>query len=472
MSFTEVAFLPFLATVLILQFLLKKHSHRIIMLCLASYIFYGWWNIEFLGLIIFSSLVDYILGARIYNAKVPLHRKLLLALSLTTNLGLLGVFKYTNFFIDSLNTVAGWIGVEFAAVPMDITLPVGISFYTFQTLSYTLDIYRGNLNPEERPTHFFFFVAAFPQLVAGPIVRAADFLPQLRHDFRNNRDYSGVGLILYGLFKKLVLADTLGYLLVDKVFADPSAHSGTALWIGIYAYAFQIFLDFSAYSDIAIGVGKLLGLEFPLNFNAPYIARNIGDFWQRWHISLSTWFRDYLYLPLGGNRVSLGRWCLNIAAVFLLSGLWHGANITFVLWGGIHGTIYMVERWLTTLNKQRVKPLSVPVWCQVFITFHLVVFAWIFFRAQDLANATEYLSGLIHGGFSLSFLADNIFALVALATAAVLHVAVEPHVHRFSVNFTRAPLVFQSAVVLALGIAAYATAEADIAHAAFIYFQF
>ncbi|MCK6552934.1 MBOAT family protein, partial [Myxococcota bacterium] len=401
MNFAEPIFLPFLLIVLVLDRALTSKRRRVTMLLVASCVFYGWWNVKLLPLLFVTAVLDFFLARVLDQTDDPGRRRGIIVLSVVANLGLLGYFKYTNFAISTLNDVAVWAGRTTPLFdPIDVLLPVGISFYTFQSMSYTLDVYRRELKPDPSLPRFLCFVTLFPQLVAGPIVRAAELLPQLADDHENRRE-PAIFLILYGLFKKVVIADTLGAVLVDPVFAAPAEHSAAALWLAAYGYAFQIFCDFSGYSDIAIGCGRLIGFEFPKNFHAPYLSPSIGDFWRRWHMTLGTWFRDYVYVPLGGNRGTLRRWLFASLAVFLLSGLWHGASYNFVIWGAIHGVLFVAERlwgrWRKTPSRAAAHGRGLGRALRVVLTFHVVTLAWIFFRAQGLGNALDFLRGLTRG---------------------------------------------------------------------------
>jgi D-alanyl-lipoteichoic acid acyltransferase DltB (MBOAT superfamily) len=364
-------------------------------LVLASYVFYGWWDWRFLGLIIFSTLVDYTVAKQ--GSKVRL------AVSLAANLGVLGFFKYYNFFVESWMEAWLSVGVEMHASTMQIILPVGISFYTFQTLSYSIDVYRGKLQPTRDLISFAAFVGFFPQLVAGPIERAKVLLPQIERPrtFDSALAISGLRLMLWGMFKKVVVADTCARY-ADAIFSDPSSHSGPTLMLGAIYFSFQIYGDFSGYSDIAIGTSRLFGIKLSTNFSFPYFSRDIAEFWRRWHISLSSWFRDYLYIPLGGSRGSKLKVLRNVAIIFLVSGLWHGANWTFVVWGGVHAALFIP---LVLLGKNsryssevvadgRSLPTILELW-QMVSTFVLVTLAWVFFRAATVGEAWSYIKGIL-----------------------------------------------------------------------------
>jgi len=394
MLFNSFTFLIFLPIVFILYWFLLKKSFKAqnILLLIASYVFYGWWDYRFLSLIFASTLVDYFVGLKLSKTEKKASRKWLLAISLLFNLGLLCYFKYANFFIDSWVEAWGSIGVNFNISSLNVILPVGISFYTFQTLSYTIDIYRKQLQPTSSFFRFATYVAFFPQLVAGPIERAAHLLPQFDRKRIFDFEYakSGISLILWGMFKKVVIADNCAFF-VNQIFNDISGQSSAELAIGAVLFGFQIYGDFSGYSDIAIGVARLFGFDLMTNFRFPYFSKNIPEFWRRWHISLSTWFRDYLYIPLGGSRGGLLMKIRNIFAIFLVSGLWHGANWTFVIWGGIHAALYL-PTLLSKAPKRKVsnnefKFSQLPA---MLYTFIAVMLAWVFFRAANVSQALDY----------------------------------------------------------------------------------
>jgi alginate O-acetyltransferase complex protein AlgI len=389
MLFTEFAFLLFLAVVFAGHWALRGLAPRKAWLLVASYAFYAGWDWRFLGLILASTVIDYVVGRVLSRPVAPAGRgarRAWLVLSLVTNLGLLAAFKYYDFFAESAAELLGALGVETTSHRLELILPVGISFYTFQTLSYTIDIYRGRLEAVRSPLDFALFVAFFPQLVAGPIVRATSFLPQLVAP----RRFADVGwraaatLFLVGYVKKACVADNVA-VVVDGVFAAPEAWGAGAKWLALALYSIQIYCDFSGYSDMAIATAAAFGYRLPLNFDFPYLSASVTEFWRRWHISLSTWFRDYLYIPLGGNRGGPARTYLNLFLVFLLCGLWHGASWNFVVWGLIHGVFLVLER--AGLVKAR-GALGL-VW-----TLLVVMLAWVFFRSPDLPSSTAYVAGL------------------------------------------------------------------------------
>tara|TARA_B100000029_G_C17561766_1_gene953648 strand:- start:252 stop:1718 length:1467 start_codon:yes stop_codon:yes gene_type:complete len=403
MLFNELAFLLFFPVVVGLHFLLP-HKHRWALLLVASYFFYMWWEPAYAVLIFSSTVVDYVAGLRMAAKADRRDRRTWLWLSLVVNLGLLFAFKYFNFFSRSLGSVFQWFEQPYSVPDLDVLLPVGISFYTFQTLSYTIDVYRGRLEPEAHFGRFALYVSFFPQLVAGPIERAGNLLPQFRVEQSLEPDNvrQGAFLMLLGMFKKVVVADQLATI-VTPVYANPELYSGPILVFATLCFAFQIYCDFSGYSDIAIGAARVLGYRIMVNFHRPYAARDIGEFWGRWHISLSTWFRDYVYLPLGGNRVKRSRWITNIMIVFLVSGMWHGANWTFLVWGGLHGSYYLIRALWRPCRERCLGAIGLRsegrVWSTMALclTFVSVCLAWVFFRAADLSTAGTILSGMTEG---------------------------------------------------------------------------
>ncbi len=403
MLFNSLVFAVFLPLVFsVYWFALSRHLRlQNLFLLVASYVFYGWWDWRFLSLIFLSSAVDYAVGVRLAGATRLMSRRLLLATSLTVNLGALGFFKYFDFFADSFTDLIGAVGFQAHPFTLNVILPVGISFYTFQTLSYTIDVYRGKIEPTRDPISFFAFVSFFPQLVAGPIERASNLLPQFQRVRRFDADAASDGTrqILWGLFKKIVVADTCaGY--VNDIFANYQSLEPGALLLGAVYFAFQIYGDFSGYSDIAIGTARLFGFRLMRNFAYPYFSRDIAEFWRRWHISLSSWFRDYLYIPMGGSRVSRDKAIRNILIVFVVSGFWHGANWTFLAWGLLNG-LYFIPLFLRSRNRKHLDVVAagrvLPTFhqgAQMLSTFALTVVAWIFFRSPSIGDALQYLARL------------------------------------------------------------------------------
>lgn len=415
MVFNSFAFAVFFVAVYGLYLAtLRRLRAQNLMLLLASNVFYGWWDYRFLGLLWLSTLIDYFLARRLDRrqggiadtdapyADSPRARHALMVGSVVVNLGILGFFKYFNFFADSTAALLSGLGLHLHPRTLNIILPVGISFYTFQSLSYTIDVYRGRIRAVPHLLDFALFVSFFPQLVAGPIVRASEFIPQVlrRRRLEYTQVCEGGYLILWGLFQKMVIADNLARL-VDRVF-DPSTHvqDGQLVLLGTYAFAVQIYCDFAGYTDIARGCAKLMGFEFALNFNLPYVARNPSDFWRRWHISLSSWLRDYLYIPLGGNRGGTWHTSFNLMATMVLGGLWHGAAWTFVIWGTYHGLLLIVHRalkpWLDALAARtpaRLHPFGRIL--AVIGFFQLTCLGWLFFRAESVAQIGAMLSALL-----------------------------------------------------------------------------
>ncbi|MBA4146109.1 MAG: membrane-bound O-acyltransferase family protein, partial [Cytophaga sp.] len=367
----------------------KHHRAKLTFVTLFSlYFYYKSSGIYFL-ILIGSTVVDYALANLIYNEKIQWKRYLLLVFSLIINLGMLGYFKYTNFLHEIFSGLAG-----IPYHPFDIFLPVGVSFFTFQSLSYTIDIYRGHLKPVDNIFDYAFFVSFFPQLVAGPIVRAVDFIPQIYKPTFVTREMLGRGIFLIctGMFKKVIISDYISLNFVDRIFDAPTLYTGLENLFGVYGYALQIYCDFSGYSDMAIGIALLLGFHFPLNFDSPYQSKNITEFWRRWHISLSTWLRDYLYISLGGNRKGKVRTYINLFLTMVLGGLWHGASFRYILWGALHGAALALHKFYSSLGITLFKTESKGVkkithlLC-VIITFHFVCFCWIFFRAANMTIA-------------------------------------------------------------------------------------
>jgi alginate O-acetyltransferase complex protein AlgI len=404
MIFTELRFVFFFFLVFAVHWALRGRRGRQAWLLAASYVFYGAWDPRFLGLIILSTAIDYGVAIALAREGRDRARRALLGLSLAANLGLLGFFKYYGFFAASLADLLGWLGLPGSLPVLEIILPVGISFYTFQTLSYTIDVYRRRLEPERDPLAFALFVAFFPQLVAGPIVRASEFLPLLarRLSLSDVKWRAALWLFLAGYFKKAVVSDNFAPY-VDAFFHAPGDFGAATAWLGVILYAAQIYCDFSGYSDMARGAAGLLGYDLPLNFRRPYLATSPREFWQRWHISLSTWLRDYLYIPLGGNRGSRGRTALNLMITMLLGGLWHGAAWGFVLWGGIHGAA-LAAGALWRKKDERPKRSGAALLAGWALTLLLVLTTWVLFRADSLPAAGRVfavLLGLGEGTFSL-----------------------------------------------------------------------
>ncbi len=404
MLFNSIDFLFFLPIVFVVYWGVFRNNYQYQngSIVLASYIFYGWWDVRFLALIVFSSVLDFGIGLKIDQTKNTKIKKRWLWLSLSANLGILGFFKYYNFFIDSFVQGFTFFGISLETTHMQIILPVGISFYTFQTLSYTIDIFRNQLKPTRNIVAFLAFVSFFPQLVAGPIERARHLLPQFhkKRTFNYSESVDGLKQFLWGLFKKVVIADSCAEM-ADWAFAHADTYSGSSLYLGAIFFAFQIYGDFSGYSDMAIGTAKLFNFRLQQNFAFPYFSRNIAEFWRRWHISLSTWFRDYLYIPLGGSRGNKWSTIRNVCIVFVISGFWHGANWTFIGWGVLHALFFLPlilqkknRTYLDTVASNSVFPSFKEI-VQMLITFNLVTFAWILFRATDIHQAILIYSKIL-----------------------------------------------------------------------------
>ncbi len=399
-------------------FLAEYRTCRKLFLLAASYLFYGWWDWRFLFLIAACTLVNH--GAVLAMQRWGVHRwqrRSFLIAALAFDLGVLGFFKYYSFFVLSAYSALHQVGLPCALPLLDVILPVGISFFTFQAMSYTIDVYRRELSVADGLLDFATYLAFFPQLVAGPIVRASVLLPQIAESPDRRQIDAGRAsvLILSGLFKKVVVANALAQCLVDRVFANPTAYSGPDVLLGVYGYAVQIYCDFSAYSDIAIGVALLLGFRFPVNFNAPYFTTSFRGFWRRWHISLSTWLRDYLFIPMGGSRGGKFKTYRNLAITFLLGGLWHGAQWRFVAWGGLHGLYLIVER---VLERSGRLPSRVERLFRGALVFHLVCLAWVFFRAETFEDGWMLLKQLGNWSSASSLWTLSTMSMVGLGFAS------------------------------------------------------
>ncbi|MCB0517423.1 MAG: MBOAT family protein [Saprospiraceae bacterium] len=475
MIFNSLTFLVFVAAFLPVYFMLKGRA-RLWWSLAGSYLFYGWWDWRFLTLIAISTLVDYYLGLRMGQTEGEKERKHLIWMSMVLNLGFLGFFKYFNFFTDSFVSMLQGFGLNPSIHTLNIILPVGISFYTFQSMSYTIDVYRRQLEAEPSLLKFATFVAFWPQLVAGPIVRASDFLPQFQkdHDWDWNRFTSGTAQVLWGFFKKVAIADSLAPF-VDQCWHEPMAFTSVNLWIAVIFYAFQIYCDFSGYSDIAIGFARILGFDFPENFRTPYFSQNFSEFWRRWHISLSSWLRDYLYIPLGGNRGGKLMMYRNNMLTMLLGGLWHGANWTFVFWGFLHGLYLIAQRLLGKSFGNLMRQLYFPAFLKTGINITLVYaftcLAWIFFRSPNFGIATDVITNLV--GFEnfnyVSIMNKFIVMKGFLLITMLLAVEISDLKIQWGGVVQRSPLfrVASFAVLLWL-IAFFGTFGSN----AFIYFQF
>ncbi len=482
MTFATLTYLLFLAVVFTAYWSLRNLWAQNVLLIVASYLFYAWWDYRFCALLLASSLVDYSVGLGLARARSARSRKALLAASLVCNLGLLGVFKYFGFFAENLRVALATIGVEASPWTLTIVLPAGISFYTFQTLSYTIDVYRGRQAATRSLVHYLAYVSFFPQLVAGPIERAAHLLPQIASPrvFDRTKAVEGCRLILWGLFKKMAVADRMATV-VDPAFGNVSATTGPELAFATVCFAFQIYCDFSGYSDIAIGTAKLFGVDLTRNFDRPYSAQSLGEFWRRWHMTLSGWFRDYVYFPLGGSRRGKLRLVLAVIVTFLLSGLWHGASWSFVVWGGLNGLLVLPG--MLRRRKGRDAPDDAPkgegatAWPGAFLrrlgTFAVVCLGWVFFRAENLGDALVVLSRMASQTFTAAAYlplchATYAKALVPLGLLVLGERVARGCPHPFKVD--RVPRAFRWAVYTAAFWMTLVLAPASTGE--FIYFRF
>jgi len=468
MTFNSLQFALFLPLVIGLYWWRPKFQNPLLLA--ASYFFYGYWDPRFLLLIAASTVIDYSVARGIDASDDDRRRKSLLMISLIANLGILGIFKYFNFFADSLDEALEGLGAGGFKPSLDIILPVGISFYTFQTMSYTIDVYRRRLGAEMSLLNVAVYVAFFPQLVAGPIERATHFMPQVTSDRSfpvPDKWVEGIGLIALGIFKKVVLADAVAPI-VQRAFADPGSQSSLTLLLALYGFAIQIYADFSGYSDVARGTSMLLGFDLLENFRQPYLSRNITMFWRTWHISLSNWLRDYLYITLGGNRGGTARTYRNLFLTMLLGGLWHGSSWNFVIWGALHGFYLAFERAFRKLDDRPADVMpgirDIP---NVLLTFHLVCFAWIFFRASTFTEAADYIRGFTNLGFDFD-IGDVTIILAAISVSLFLDFA-QRHAkaHVPMMNWRPIPL----GAALGSGITAIILFSGG-ASVPFLYFQF
>lgn len=474
MIFNSYTFLVFLAIVLAVNRFLPGWTARKFFLLLVSYLFYAAWNPPFVLLLVFSTVLDWFLARWLYRVQADGPRRVLVVLSLAANLGLLGFFKYGNFLLDNLQFISTWLGRPMAGQHLNIILPVGISFYTFQTLSYTLDVYRRQMPPARSFLDYCLYVTFFPQLVAGPIVRASDFIPQCEAPRRATTRQLGWGMVLLvvGLFNKVVVADTLMAPVVDLAYRSTGSLGFGDAWLGTFAFATQIFCDFAGYSTCAIGVALCLGFELPDNFRFPYAAIGFSDFWARWHMSLSTWLRDYLYIPMGGNRRGEVRTYVNLMLTMLIGGLWHGASWLFVIWGGLHGMYLVVERLIRGWGQSRGWRLNLPGQVgAVLLTFLLTNLAWVFFRAGTMEAAGHVLSAMFTARTFLACLTPLQAVMTAGLTLAMLGVHFTLRNTHLEHAFARCPRPLS--VVLVAGLAALTLfCLGKDGSNAFIYFQF
>lgn len=478
MLFNSVQFLIFFPAVLLLFYLLPVR-YRWVLLLVASFYFYMAWKAEYVLLIIASILINYWCANEIHSSESSSRRKFIFRLSLFFNLGMLFVFKYFNFFNDNLNELFSLTGIGWNSPAADLILPMGISFYTFQVMSYVIDVYKYNLKPEKHLGIFSLFVTFFPQLVAGPIERAGNLISQLR-DLRNKIDneavISGFQLIVIGFFKKLVIADRVS-VYVDRIFLYPEGYSGLHIAIAVFFFSVQIYCDFSGYSDIATGSARLLGVRLMDNFKSPYFSTSISEFWSRWHISLSTWFRDYVYIPLGGNRVVKWKWYYNLIITFLVSGFWHGANWTFLAWGFIHGSYLVLGLLFSGFNNKIGNALfgKMPLAGKLInmtITFILVYFAWIFFRAENIGEAFFMIDKIMHLNedlhlFEIAIADFGVFSMMVSWFAILLLVLYEFLLAKEIINKS-----YYSRLITTTILTVVTLTLGEMGSKSFIYFQF
>lgn len=465
MIFNSPEFLVFLPVVLLLLTCAAKHnSIRDLLLLVASYSFYMAWRWEYAFLILTSTVIDYFAAQQMEKSTQNTTRNILLTISMLCNLGFLCYFKYLNFFLDTLESVSPTFTQQLNSLGHHWLLPVGISFYTFQTMSYTIDVYRREIPAEKNFIRFAVFVSFFPQLVAGPIVRAKDFLPQLQQTFFVSKKAfnAGLFLIFQGLFKKIILADLLAAFAVDLVFEKPSEYSSLELFLALNGYAFQIYNDFSGYSDIAIGTAALFGFYLPENFRKPYLAESLRDFWTRWHISLSTWIRDYLYIPLGGNRKGNTRTLINLMLTMSLAGLWHGAALNFIFWGAFHGTLLIAG---VVLSKTKLTK-SYPKLLRILITYHLVLLSWLLFRISDIETLQDFISSFMNLTFNYDL--PDVYLLI-LSLAAVSHFLPQRLNSWLQEAFAGLP---SPVIGLVMSLLTILFCACTLSSPAFIYFQF
>jgi alginate O-acetyltransferase complex protein AlgI len=482
MIFNSVEFAVFLPIVFVLYwFILNKNiKAQNTLLIVASYFFYGWWDYRFLSLIAFSSFVDYFAGKGLSTTDSQKKRKILLLTSIFVNLGFLGFFKYFNFFVESFSDAFTIFGKSIEPERLNIILPIGISFYTFQTLSYTIDVYKRKFEPTNDVIAFLAFVSFFPQLVAGPIERATNLLPQFfeKRVFDYEKAVDGMRQILWGLFCKMVIADNAA-VIVNGIFADYTQYSGSELLLGAFFFAFQIYGDFSGYSNIAIGTSRLFGFNLMRNFSYPYFSRDIGEFWRRWHISLSSWFRDYVYIPLGGSRGRTWIKIRNVFIIFIVSGFWHGASWTFIAWGAINA-IYFIPLMLVKKNRSNLDTVAegnlLPSFkeiIQIGSTFFMTLIAWIFFRSDSITQAISYLKNMfsaslltfpqppLPGSFKSTFVLIIFFIIVEWVQRD------KQHALQFESDHLPKYIRWMAYYAVLIGIYRFSGAQQD-----FIYFQF
>jgi len=479
MLFDTPIFFVFLTLTVLVYWRLSRPRQNVFLL-VASYFFYGWWDWRFLSLILISTVVDFFCARAIARSDDALRRKALLTLSVTLNLGFLGFFKYCNFFVDSMASLLSVFDLHVPRLALQVLLPPGISFYTFQALAYIVDVYFGRLEPAESLVDYGLFISLFPHLIAGPIQRPSHLLPQIqkRRYFDDEKFFGGLQLIAIGLFRKCVVADNCA-LIANAAFNGQLGHPCLpVVAIGTYAFAWQIYGDFSGYSDIARGAAQLMGFHFMVNFRQPYLACSLQDFWRRWHISLSTWLRDYLYIPLGGNRHGEKQTYRNLMLTMLIGGLWHGAQWTFVVWGGIHGIGLALERLRDEVLGKKAHSAPVadkaglrsPVaWLKRIVVFHIVCLAWIFFRAQSFGDSSRFLAGLTRFAWRAEYATAAMFLASFAIPMFALDLILETRQEEYPFEKSRLPFLrVATAMSLLFLVTWFSANELN----AFIYFQF
>jgi D-alanyl-lipoteichoic acid acyltransferase DltB (MBOAT superfamily) len=473
MGFNSLDYVVFLTLALCgYWLLLRHHALRLTFMVLASCVFYMAWDAHYIVLLLLATVLDYAVGIGLAKSDVPRTRKLLLFASVAANLGLLGAFKYYNFFSTATADVLALIGIHVSPARLDVLLPVGISFYTFETLSYTIDVYRGHARPTRSFLKFAFFITFFPHLVAGPIVRPSKLLPQLDVPPRLAQGAVGDGLFLIalGMVKKVVFADYLAINLIDRVFDTPNVYSSLEVLLALYAYTLQIYCDFSGYTDVARGSAKLFAIELPENFDRPYQATSPAEFWRRWHMTLSTWLRDYLYFPLGGSRVPPARAYFNLFLTIFLIGLWHGAAWTFVIYGTLQGTAMVIHRFFYR-RSGRTDDTVDPLWLhalKIVGTLHFVVLSRVFFRASDVDNAGEMIAGLGTGSFSVTQVPTAVLLVMGIGFAA--HYTPKAWIEALRARFVALSAPAQGTVLATVGACLMLVASGEVVP--YIYFQF
>ncbi len=448
--FNNGFFVYFLVAFILLYYLFRKnYMHRAIVLTVFSLYFFYKASGAFVGIVILSAFFNYGISNLIFEAKKKSGKGFFLFWSVIVNLGVLFYFKYTNFFIEVVNNFS-----ELKFDPLHILLPIGISFFTFENLSYTIDVYRGEIEPEKGIVNYLLFLSFFPKLVMGPIVRAKDFIPQLKKEyFVSDSDFSrGFYLIVTGLIKKLIISDYISLNLVNYVFDGPHLHNGLECLVALYGYAIVIYCDFSGYSDVAIGISKWMGITIPTNFLSPYQSKSVSEFWRRWHISLSSWLRDYLYISMGGNRKGKFRTNLNLFLTMLIGGFWHGASWNFIIWGGMHGTGLMFNKlWTALFGKIRILPKAITNFIFAIVTFHFVCFCWIFFKASSLDTALQFLHQIVY-----QFTFDGIYeyaenykyVIIMIVIGYLIHLIPDSFPEKVIERQKRFPLVYYVVVMM------------------------